>query len=537
MVNKENYYEFPCGCRVLQYGDQIKDYDALPKLKIDYYNLPLTCESTWNLLGLGRTRGIFQLESNFGKGYSKKLQPENLEHLAALSAILRPGCSNAIVDGKSMTEHFVERRHGREEITYIDDRLEQYLKGTFGILVYQEQMIAMSGGLAGFDGKSRNSLRKAVGKKDVAKLYSLREQFINGCINNNLTKENSEAIFDNIESSGRYSFNKSHAIAYGLVSYWTAFVKVHFPIHFFCSSLKSIKDYDNLRDLMSEVSIFGIDIKNPSIDNLSERFTIRDGYIQYGFGEVKSVGSDAVKLINKVVEIEKVLGKPASEFTWYEFLVLVSQDVCKTAINNLIMCGFLDNTGVSRNRQLHEYNTLSELTKTKMKTVHLIYQNHNNLFDLLVALKGMVKSNEVEKMNSLLSSLENPGRSLDDSPKTLYKKETDLLGVAISADPIANKAKLANIKCADFLIGKGKSKLRFVTIVKSVVEKTVKTGVNAGKRYANIRLEDKTGEIECSIFTKQWMDLKPLVVAGNVILVNGSRGQDENLRIESVELI
>ncbi len=448
-------------------------------------------------------------------------------------------CMNCIVDGKSMTNHYVDRKNNKEPVTYPDDRLATYLSETFGVLVYQEQMIAMSKGLAGFSPERANKLRKSVGKKDMKSLLSLREEFISGCVTTGLTDEVSNGIFDNIEYSGRYSFNASHSYGYGKLSYWTAYAKAHFPLHFFCSALKHVKDTDELKDLMSEVSIFDIQIKNPSIDNASQRFTIRDGYIQYGYGEIKEVGKDSVKLIEQVIELENKLGKPAVEFSWYEFLILITPNVCKTVINNLILCGLLDNTGVSRTKQLHEYNTLLKLKTAKVKVKWLAenYSKYTSLLEALIGLLEETRTCDKPKIESLIASLRNPGKSLDDSQNTLYKIETELMGIAASADPIGKKDRLANIKCLDFQFGKGTSNLVFVVVVKNVDERVVKTGVNANKKYANIKLADKTGEVECTCFTKEWLELKSLVVEGNVLLVRAYRNKDASLKIKEVEVL
>lgn len=535
------YYTFPCGCKFehIDNSDGIKDYDGLPRLKIDYNNIPLDCKGTWNLISSGKTRGIFQLESNLGRAYSKKLEPDNLEHLAALTALLRPGCLGCIVDGKSMTNHYVDRKNNVEPVTYPDDRLSKYLSETFGVLVYQEQMIAMSKGLANFTPEKANKLRKSVGKKDMKSLLSLREEFISGCISNGISNEVSNGIFDNIEYSGRYSFNASHSYGYGKLSYWTAYAKYHAPLHFFCAALKHSQDKEELRDLMSEVSLFDIQVKNPSIDNPSQKFTIRDGYIQYGYGEISDVGVDCVKLIEYVIELENKLGKPAIEFSWYEFLILISPYVSKTVINNLISCGLLDNTGVSRTRQLHEYNTLIKLKTAKVKLKWLAdnYAKYDSLLDALKGLFDITRECDKETIRSLIASIERPGKTLDDSQNSLYKIETELMGVACSADPIGKLDRLANIKCLDFQLGKGTNNLIFVVVVKQLDERTVKTGPNTGKKYANIKLADKTGEVECTIFTKEWLDLKSLVVEGNVLLVRAYRNKDASLKIKEVEVL
>lgn len=533
-------YTFPCGCSFTQKNDTIKDYDGLPPLEIDYYNIPLTCQGTWDLLSSGRTRGVSQLGSNFAKSTSKELKPDNIDHISALIAILRPGASQSEDEnGKSMTKKFIDRRHGKEPVTYIDERLEKYLSTTFGILVYQEQMMAISRGMAGFSAQDSYKLLKGAAKKDAKILFSFREQFITGCINNGVPEDIAGKIFDNMEASARYNFNSGHSYSYSYLTYATAYAKYHFPLHFFCSYLKRVKNSDELKELMSELTLFDLSVKTPSIDNLTNKFNIRDGYIQYGLGEVKEVGKDATLLIEKIIEVEKTLNKPATEFTWYEFLILISPFVCKTAINNLILCGFLNNIGVSRNEQLHEYNTLLQLKtqKVKMKWIAENYSKYTNLEQLLDGLLSVSRECDKPKIKSLIASLKNPGRSLDDTNQFLYRTEKELLGVSITANLTKDKERLANITCVNFLNGKGFSNLIFVVLVSLVDEKIIKTGKNAGKRMANIKLSDRTGEIECTIFSKEWAELKSLIVEGNVLAVHGKRHQDGSLKIENVQLL
>ncbi len=195
-------------------------------------------EKTWSLFKEGRTKGVFQLESNLGRSWSKKLQPEDIEELAALIALIRPGCLKAIIDGKSMTQHFVDRKHKLEEVSYLHESLEEILKPTYGVLVYQEQSMRIAQKLAGFDLKKADDLRKAIGKKKAGLMASIRSDFIEGCKKQQIVDEDTASeIFGWIEKSSRYSFNKSHAVAYAYDSYWSAWYKANHINEFFLSYL------------------------------------------------------------------------------------------------------------------------------------------------------------------------------------------------------------------------------------------------------------------------------------------------------------
>jgi len=547
-------YFLPCGCSFKQLSESIKEYDGLPPIEVDYYNIPLTCTATWDLISSGRTRGIFQLESNLGRSYAKKLEPDNMDHLAALTSLMRPGCLSAMLEGKSMTNHFVDRKQGIEDVKYVHEKAEEYLKDTYGITTYQEQIIAMAKGMAGYTPEQANKLRKAIGKKSVKELYQLQESFIEGCVNNGISREIGTQVFEDMKASGRYIFNKSHAYEYGNITYLTAYMKTHFPLHFFCAYLKFVEDNDELRELLSEMSLFNIMIKTPSIYNLSSRFTIKDGYIQYGYGEVKAIGhTKAEKFIDNIIEKEKELNKAITEFTWYEFLIHITPITDTTTIYNLISSGLLDHLCMSRTKQIKEFQTLSNLTgKSELDWIRDRWQDYDNLTDLISGLleakeSKVVKKQEVfinylnekrrPRVQSLYNSLCNPSNNMEDTTDSICDAETVMLGRAISKSKTADKERLGNLKCLEFCIGRGYNNLKIVAEVSDVDERVIKNGKNAGRKFANVKLRDTSGEIECTIFSNEWEELKTDMILGNVLMVSGKRNQDKTLKIENVQIL
>lgn len=205
------YYEFDCGCKFpINEDPNIKQAkDGFPSIDIDFDKIPLTCQKTWELLCLGRVTGCFQLESNLGKTWDKKMKPVCVEDVSALLALIRPSCINAYVDGKSMAERFIERRNGNEEYHNFHNEADEILDDTFGTILYQEQAILIARKFAGLSLKDADNLRKAMGKKDAELMQEVRLQFIDGCDKCGIiTKEEAEAVFDIIEKSSRYSFNK-----------------------------------------------------------------------------------------------------------------------------------------------------------------------------------------------------------------------------------------------------------------------------------------------------------------------------------------
>ena len=195
-------------------------------------------KKTWDLFKDGLTKGVFQLESNLGRAWSKRLAPTNLEELAALIALIRPGCLKAITEGKSMTQHYVDRKNKKEDVKYLDDSLEDILKTTYGVLVYQEQSMLIASKLADFNLQEADVLRKAIGKKNAELMEQVKTSFLEGAEKKGIvTKAVAEEIFSWIEKSSRYSFNKSHAVAYAMNSYLSAWYKANHTKEFFMSYL------------------------------------------------------------------------------------------------------------------------------------------------------------------------------------------------------------------------------------------------------------------------------------------------------------
>ena len=216
-------YKFPCGCEIEVHDEAIKPNDNLPSLSIDYYNLP-DCKATWKLIQTGRTKGIFQLESNLGRKWAKQLAPSNLEEMSALISLIRPGCLRAIVDGKSMTEHYCDRKNCGAEVKYFHNALEPILKETYGVLVYQEQSMKIAQSIAGFNLQEADVLRKAIGKKKADIMAKVKGGFLEGCHNMEaINDEQATEIFGWIQESQRYSFNDDrylHSLFYLQADFW-----------------------------------------------------------------------------------------------------------------------------------------------------------------------------------------------------------------------------------------------------------------------------------------------------------------------------
>ena len=258
-----DYIEYPCGCKFK------KNEQGLPIFNPNIEDMPLDCERTWDMICEGNTKGVFQLESQLGQSKAREVKPRSVEELSDLIAIIRPGCGDAIVKGKSLTMHYIDRKSKKDPVEYFHDDLEPVLKSTYGILVYQEQAMQIAQLVAGFSLQQADNLRKAIGKKKVDLMAQVKEEFFAGAKEvGKFTEEEAEEIFSWIEKSQKYSFNKSHSVSYAYNGYQTAYAKAHFPRAFFTSYLRHAdgkpKPFEEISELVNNARLMDIDVIPPS---------------------------------------------------------------------------------------------------------------------------------------------------------------------------------------------------------------------------------------------------------------------------------
>jgi DNA polymerase-3 subunit alpha len=248
-------HKFDCGCEFPIVGPAKPGF-TIPRLSIDFLNLPYSCPKTWELAALGKTIGCFQIESPLGRQITKKVKPTTIEHVGAITSIMRPGVLKAFVDNKSMTDHYADRKNGLEPIKEYHPAVDKCLEETFSILVYQEQAIRLAKEIAGFTLEEADSLRKAMGKKIASEMAKVKAMFITKAKEVGiLTEQQIDEVFGWIQESQRYSFNHSHAVGYGLLGFMTMYIKAHFPTMFYTSWLKdSIEQADGEDDVKNLVA-------------------------------------------------------------------------------------------------------------------------------------------------------------------------------------------------------------------------------------------------------------------------------------------
>ena len=517
-------------------------YAVTNDVEVDY-----DCVDTWRLFHEGKTKGVFQLESNLGKSWSKKLKPSNLEELSALIALIRPGCLKAISDGKSMTQRYIDRKRGVEEVTYLDPALEDILKPTYGVLVYQEQSMRIAQKIAGFNLQEADVLRKAIGKKKASLMAEVKESFLGGSASKGLvTKEVAEEIFSWIEKSSRYSFNKSHAVAYAMCSYWSAFYKVKFTKEFFLSYLfyanEKQNPHEEIYELISDAKLFDLEARTPNITNFTEKFSIRKNKIYFGVKDVKSLtGKNGDKAILAVPEAEKETGKSIKNFSWVEILLFLAPKINATSFKALASVGFFrgfkDN--ITRNKALYDYEILRMLTKAEMRWLVENYpkKRWKDLSSCLVDLAptkkeggGTSKIDRKQIVENEIQLLNNPPYDLSDDPSWVIDQEVKFLGCPVSLSKIeAADTSAANTTCKEILDGKKGQNLCVAANIKRVSDYKIKKGESKGQLMSFLTIEDETCSLDSVIvFPKSKEKHKYILYEGNNLILCGTVSSNDN---------
>lgn len=330
---------------------------------LDFNTIPLDDRNTFGLLGMGLTKGVFQLEEHLGERYSQVVKPKTLEDIADIVSIIRPGCKEAFhVDGEtSMLEAYCKIRNGKMEEAYLHDDLKPILGKTHSVLIYQEQIIEICRDMAGMSLEEGDMVRKAMGKKLPSEMRKWQDVFVDGCLNQGYEKELGLKMWDWIEKAAGYLFNKSHAIAYAKIAYKTAYAKSNYPTAFYASMLKyadkKVDTYEEMLALINDAKLFGIKIIPPVIGEANADFHILNKHtIAFGIKYIKGIGSSSMDSIERLKGVS----------SWNEFLSMADRyKVDKTSCEALIKSGVLDSFKVPRTLMLAEYELFKTLTKNE----------------------------------------------------------------------------------------------------------------------------------------------------------------------------
>jgi DNA polymerase-3 subunit alpha len=495
-------------------------------IDIDIEAIPIDDEVTYQLFQRGHTVGIFQYESDGMQKYMKDLKPTVFDDLIAMNALYRPGPLEYIPS-------FVRRKNGQEPITYDLPDMEEYLKDTYGITVYQEQVMLLSQKLAGFTKGEADVLRKAMGKKQKDVLDKMKGKFVEGASANGHPADKLEKIWTDWEAFASYAFNKSHSTCYAWIAYQTAYLKAHYPAEYMAAVLSNnMSDIKQVSFFMQECKKQSIPVLGPDVNESKSLFSVNDkGEIRFGLAAVKGVGESAVESI--IAEQKK--GRIP---TIFDFLSRVDARASnKKTIENLALSGALDAFGISRSA----YFAPDGKNETYMET--------------LVRYAAAVRDNKNTSQVSLFGDSEEASIAEPQAPKvepwdtmTQLSKEKEVIGMFISGHPLddfnlevttfCSKGGLSLLQALDTVNGR---ELKLAGTVVDVMEKTSKNG----KPYGSFKLEDYETTSDFMMFGEEWLKFRHLVVRGEKLFVVGRVqpkrfGQEVNgleFRINRMELL
>jgi len=543
-VNKYTFSD--CNCQIDIIDEKIKECDGLPGLYIDYNNLNKDCVKTWDLFAKGKTKGVFQLEKNLGKHWSKLVHPTSIEYVSALISILRPGVLAFITNGKSMAQHYVDRRNGLENIEYIHPALEQILGSTYGIICFQEQCIRIASIIAGFNLQEADSLRKACGKKDAKLMLSLENKFVDGCEKTGLVdREIGIELFDNIKKSNRYAFNLSHSVGYGEISYWTAYAKAHFPLQFCCSYLyyarEKMKPQEEVEEIILDAKDMNIDILTPDLNLLFNGdygdFSIFKGKINFGVRNIKGCGDSHVdKMIKIIEEGQRLIDKSVKDWSWTELMFLLFLRLNKTIVNGLISVGGVSHLGLSRQKMLHDYNLCSALDVKDLAIIQNNIKSLSSIEDCISLLHKTPKLHKarIAKYLEITKGMNETPFAVDDPPAWIAEKEQHYLGTSISCLKCDTVDQIGNTTCKEFNDGKAEKNMSIVGELKSIREFLIKNGNLAGQKMCFGTIEDSSGRTDFSLSPKEYQSYLNELFKGNIVMMTGGKGKNSNFQVKKV---
>ncbi|MGH7827550.1 MAG: DNA polymerase III subunit alpha [Candidatus Binatia bacterium] len=478
--------------------DCLKLIEITREVRVDLQRLPLDDKKTYRLLCNGNTTGVFQLESTGIREMTVKIRPNCFEDLVAILALYRPGPLDS-----GMAEEYIKRKHGKEKIKYLHPLLEPVLKDTYGVIVYQEQVMQIAQVLGGYTMGDADILRRAMGKKDPEEMAAQRERFVEGAKKKKIEGDRAGEIFDQMETFARYGFNKSHSAAYALVSYQTAYLKTHFPVEFLSALMTSeMGDTDKVIKNLAECRERDIEVLAPDINESRSDFTPVGEKIRFGLAAVKNVGEKAVEVI---LESREKDGPFESLFDFCRRVDLTA--VNRRVIESLIKCGAFDSTKISRARM---NGALDEAMRAGQAFQRDIQSNQIDIFGLLGGeSRGSKKPDSGYPQVEEWSSQQSLG----------FEKEA--LGFYITGHPLDKYdriiKKISSGAISDIKEKPSAGDIRIGGVVSALKLKNTKKG----DRYAGFHLEDKTGFVEVIAWPDVYRKSVELLGADDPILVKG----------------
>ncbi len=463
-------------------------------IEIDIENIPLDDKKTYQLFAKGQTTAVFQFESAPMREYLKKLKPTSIKDLAAMNALYRPGPMEYI-------DEFIARKHGRKTFEYLHPTLEPILKETYGIMVYQEQVIQIANKIAGMTLAEADILRRAMGKKDLKAMQEQKKKFIDGAVKNKIPKKVAVAIFEDIDKFANYGFNKSHAVAYSIVAYQTAYLKAHYLPEFLAANLTvEFEKAEKVTTLLEDCRKLKVKVLMPDVNRPSVSFTVKGNEIIFGMSAIKNVGVNAVKEIQRAHED---LGRDFK--TIYDFCQNVDTRVVnKRALESLVLAGAMDSLEGNR---AQKFKAIEQALLFGSKA------------------RAAMASHSASLFGAVDETIEIEEPKLPDIPawKTNERlaKEREVLGFYLSDHPlrrfINEYNSFSSVHLGEPDTFKNSENVRACGVVTDLRTRIDKSG----RKMAFFKLDDFSGSCESIMFGKDFQDKEDLLKTESTVLVQG----------------
>lgn len=435
---------FKCGC-------------VIDKLNFD--NIRFDCPAVWDMIGQGLTRGVFQLESNIGRKWSKRVKPQNILELADVISLIRPGClqadyrENEDNPGKffNITETYVKVKNKELKPFYVHESLKPILESTYSCLIYQEQLMRICTDFAGFTLNEADEMRKATGKKLPELMKKLESKFIESAIKNGREEGIARLIFSWILEFADYSFNLSHAVSYAINGYQTAYAKCHFPVQFFKAMLTNSEgttdELVEIKHMVNEAKLWNIKVLSPKLSLANKDFSVDNGTIVFGLCHIKGVGTNAFSSVKKISKCKDYL-------ELFRSIFVDGVKVNSRVMDSLIKAGAMDYLYKDRVGLLKLYKFLNTLTDREVK---FIFENikPDSKSPLSEAIQALLSSNipRGARKDTIKTDIENIKNELGGNPyKMKIAWEKFLLGMALSGSEVdIYQNPQVNMTCKNFL--------------------------------------------------------------------------------------
>ena len=495
-------------------GEAVKIVKKSRRIKIDLTGLALDDKKAFDLLAKGETMGLFQLSGSGMTRYLKELRPTNIFDIMAMISLFRPGPMNSIPE-------FIERKRDAKKVKYFDVRMEDYLRESYGVIVYQDDVLLTAINIAGYSWEEADNFRKAMGKKIPAEMSKQKEKFINGCVKNGMASSKAEQLFRLIEPFAAYGFNKAHAASYAMIAYQTAYMKANFPVEFMVAVMSAESDdADKIAAAVAECAKMKIKVLPPDVNDSKVGFAIEkingsEG-IRFGFSAIKNVGKVAIEAI---ITERKSRGsfKSLDDFVRRVNLRVVN----RKTLESLIKAGAMDKFG-RRNAMLR---ILSEIKSAGTSLSKTISTGQGSLFG----------EEELNKNDAQSSSIAKILQTMPEAPKEeLLSWERELLGLYLTEHPLAKVeerlSKLTTSDIADIDHFQYAGKTISLGGIVSTVRKTF-TKIKQ-EEMCFLKLQDRTASVEVIVFPKVYSQAKSLLLADQIVVVTGKlEADDQSLTI------